>query len=320
MFRLALGVAVLAFLGHGVGHAAEQEVPVAARALLGTWKQEKTNRTNIIRFEPERFVQLLDGRLRFERVRYRPGKREAETIVVRRGDPRAEPLATVEVKDGALSVSSPQGPRAFKRLDRVPAELEPRPLPLGKPVAVAADKARAVKTDLARREKANLKVRFELRELKKPDERAAKIKEMLKIDEDDTRYLVGLIKEVGWIDSRRFGDAAAHSAYLIAMHTHDFSLMLTAVHEIEREVKAGRSDAESWAGLHDRYRDVTGQRERFGHHVFANRKGELVIGPLEDRKKVNQFRKEFGLPTLAEYLARHREANGGKDVQIVDDD
>jgi len=48
-------------------------------------------------------------------------------------------------------------------------------------------------------------------------------------------------------------------------------------------------------------------------------KGRLFVGPLEDRRRVDEFRKEIGLPPLAEYLKRYKEENGGRDVEVVDD-
>ncbi len=297
-----------------------KEPPQVVKSLLGAWKQDKTDKTNLIRFEPERFTQFLDGKLRFQRVSYEPGKGEGELKALRRVNGQREPFAELVLKGDELTLVSPMGTRTFKRLEKVPEELEIKTLPLGKPMRLDAEKVKSIQKELARREEANLKVRFELRELKKPEERAAKTQELLKIDADDSKYVATLIEEVGWVDTRRFGPDAAHSAYLIVMHTHDFALMWTGIEQIEKDVRARDFDAEQWAGLFDRFRIVTGQRERYGHYVFANAKGELAIGPLEDRQRVDQWRKEIGLPTLAAYLARHKEANGGKDVQVVDDD
>jgi hypothetical protein len=51
--------------------------------------------------------------------------------------------------------------------------------------------------------------------------------------------------------------------------------------------------------------------------VSADEKGQLVVGPLEDRARVDEFRKEIGLPALAKYLERRRAENGGKAVRIL---
>jgi hypothetical protein len=42
-----------------------------------------------------------------------------------------------------------------------------------------------------------------------------------------------------------------------------------------------------------------------------------VVGPFEDRAKVDEFRKAIGLSPLAEYLERYKTENGGKDVRVL---
>jgi hypothetical protein len=188
---------------------------------------------------------------------------------------------------------------------------------------VPADKRRDIQKELARREETNIKVRLEYRELLKDPadakKRQAKFEEMEKIDADDTAYLIKLVKDVGWIDEKRFGQKAVNSAYLIVMHTRDFGVMRSVLPEIEKEVKAKRFDPEQYAGLHDRYRGLVAEPERYGMHVNVTEKGRLFVGPLEDRKRVDEFRKAIGLPPLAEYLKRYKEENGGRDVEVVDD-
>ena len=316
---VVLGCLLVTF--HQQGRASKgKELPGSVRALMGAWKQEKTAKTNLIRFEPERFSRFVEGGLSFQRVAYQPGKEKGTVKVLRKVLTAREPFVTLSVRGDVLTVDTPAGPRTFRRLPKVPAELEVGLVPVAKPRPLPEAKVKAIRKELARRERLNIAVRLELRKLTKREERDAKTREMWKIDAGDTEYLLGLLKEVGWIDSKRFGDEAQHSAYLIVMHTLNFALMRTGVEELRKEVRAGTFDAEMWAGLHDRYRLGTARRERFGLHVFPDAKGMLCVGPLEDRAKVDQFRKEIGLPPLKEYLARHKEANRGKDVRVLEDD
>src|SRR5262249_18365460 len=148
--------------------------------------------------------------------------------------------------------------------------------------------------------------------------RANAIKEMLKADADDTRYLIGQVQEIGWIDSNRFGHAAQDSAVIILMHTAHPALRAAALPILKKEVLAGRFDAETYAGLYDRYCFQVGLPDRYGMHVSPDSRGLLVVGPLEDRARVDEFRKEIGLPPLAKYLERRRDENGGKPVRILD--
>jgi hypothetical protein len=229
------------------------------------------------------------------------------------------PLDRFEVKDGVLTLT-PDGKagRKFERLAKEPPELVPQAPVLAERKPVPPERVRAICAELARREQANLRVRMEYREAMKDRQKAqAKYQEMARIDADDTKYLTGLLGEVGWIDEPRFGADAAHSAYLIAMHTKDFGLMGAAVAELEKETRAKRFDPEQFAGLHDRHRSLTGQLERYGVHVSRDEKGELVVGPLEAPKRVDEFRKAIGLTPLAEYLRRYKVDNGGKEVRVL---
>jgi RNA polymerase sigma factor (sigma-70 family) len=290
------------------------------RPLAGAWKQAGTPRTNLLRFEAERLAHYLDGQQTFERVAYVPGPGQNEVKVLRKVQLKREPFLTLRVNGDVLTVATPGGPKTFKRLAGILAELDIKRLPVGRDRYPARQKVEAIRKELARREALSIGFRLELRKLVKPEEREPKIKELLKIDEGDSNYLIDVIKEVGWIDERRFGEQALHSAYLIVMHTHNKSLMWTGTQELRKEVKAGHFDAESWAGLHDRFRLITGQRERFGFHVYTNPQGSLVLGPLEDRRRVDQLRQEVGLPPLAAYLARYKESNKGREVRVVDED
>ncbi len=294
---------------------ATQGGPAESKAIVGTWEQRDVKTPNLVRFESNRLVQFRDGQLRFTRVEYDNGR------IVRLGFAgQKEPAERFEVKEGLLVLTDAKGKQhTFRKLDKDPPELLIPPLPFGERKPLEAEKVKSIRAEMARREEANLKVRTEYRELKgKPKEQAAKVAEMMKIDADDTKYLVKLVKEIGWIDSVRFGDRAENSAYLIVMHTRDHSLMQAALPELKKEVLAKRFDPELFAGLHDRFRTIVALPERYGMHITPDEKGELVVGPLEDPKRVDEFRKEIGLPSLREYLKRYQAENGGKEVRVLE--
>lgn len=314
LFFLVMGAALPALAQPSCGET--PKLPPEVKSLLGAWKQEG-DKVNLVRFEPERLSHYLNGRLRFERVAYHVAE-DGTLRVLRRVEGERKLLATIELKEKTFSLVTEKAKQTFLRLEKGPEELEVRPVPLGKAEPLAAEKINEIRRELGKRERRSIKLREELSDLKDVKARQAKIRQMMKTDADDSAYLKKIFREVGWIDSRRFGTTGLQSAYLICMHTHDFGLMLTGVQEVEREVKKGNFDAESWASLHDRFRVVTAQRERFGYTVWTNAKGELLLGPLEDRQQVDAFRKAYGLPTLAEYLQRYKDE--GKTVRIVDED
>jgi hypothetical protein len=91
--------------------------------------------------------------------------------------------------------------------------------------------------------------------------------------------------------------------------------MLAALAPIEQDVKAKRlKDAQPYALLFDRTRLLLGEKQRYGTQIGADSKGGMVVLPLEDRQKVEEFRKEIGLFPLSKYLAAF-----GKDVKFLEE-
>jgi hypothetical protein len=281
----------------------------------GSWKQSDTEKVNLVRFEPSRMVQFRDGELRFVRVVYQDERMFRLGI----GGSK-EPLGKLRVEKDALFFEDPAGKRhKFQRLAKDPPELTLVSVSLADPKSVDPKKVKDVQRELARREKVGVKLRLEFRAaLKDNAKRADKIKEMSNADADDTRFLIDLIMEFGWIDCGRFGYAAHESAFLILMHTANPALKEAVLPILKKEVLARRFDAEPYAGLYDRYCNQVALPDRYGMHVATDAKGRLVVGPLEDRARVDDFRKEIGLEPLAKYLKRYEEENGGKAVRILD--
>ena len=60
------------------------------------------------------------------------------------------------------------------------------------------------------------------------------------------------MKEHGWIDAGRFGSAASKAACVIVQHSGDVSMMMAALPEIEKDVKARQLDGQAFALLNDR--------------------------------------------------------------------
>jgi len=281
----------------------------------GSWKQSDTEKVNLVRFEPSRMIQVRDGELRFVRVVYQDER------IFRLGiGGSKEPLGKLRVEKDALFFEDSAGKKhRFERLVKDPPELKLVSVKMAEAKSVDRKKVQDVQRELASREKVGVKLRQEFRAASKGNaKRAGNIKEMVNADADDTRFLIDLIKEIGWIDSGRFGYAAQESAFLILMHTANPSLKEAALPTLKKEVLAGRFDAESYAGLYDRYCFQVCLPDRYGMHVSPDATGQLVVGPLEDRARVDEFRKEIGLGPLAKYLERYKEENGGKAVRILD--
>jgi hypothetical protein len=188
------------------------------------------------------------------------------------------------------------------------AKPAPRPMALGKPGPVAKPRLDAIKAELAKRLEADQGVR------------TGKIKDraMPAVDAGNTAWLRGVIAEVGWIDCARFGGEAANAAFLIVQHSGDVPLMMAALPEIERDVKAKLVDAQPYTLLYDRLELRLGRKQRYGTQIGMEG-GKLVVLPLQDRARVEEFRKEVGLFPLAAYLEMIRKQYGDQPVVFADD-
>jgi hypothetical protein len=183
------------------------------KTLEGAWKQSDTDKNNLVRIEPLRMVQFRSGELRFVRVAYQNDR----IFLVGIGGSR-EPLGKFLIEKEILIFEDAAGKKhKFHRLAKDPPESKLVSVPLAEAKPVDRKKVQEVQQELARREKVGAKLREEFRAASKDNaNRAAKIKEMANAVADDTRFLIGLVKEIGWIDSGRFGYAAQDSAVLFS--------------------------------------------------------------------------------------------------------
>jgi hypothetical protein len=203
-----------------------------------------------------------------------------------------------------------------RRMKETPEELLLRPMKLGRPAELKEEQVKEIQRQLAKRLDADQELRRNMRAgpggVTKDD-----IAKMVKIDRDNTAYLKKLLGEVGWIDGGRFGKAAAGGAFLIVQHSGDLPMMLAAVPEIEKDVKAGKGDGQAFALLYDRTQLMLGGRQRYGSQV-GSANGKFVVFPLEDRKKVDEHRKSLGMQPLEDYLKLF--GADIKDVLFLDDE
>jgi hypothetical protein len=170
---------------------------------------------------------------------------------------------------------------------------------------VRSEELAEVKAELAKRMTEDQAVRTD----------AKKKQRMAKVDMDNTAYLKRLIDTFGWIDASRFGVEAAQAAFCIVQHGGDLPLMLAALPEIERDVKGKVLPGEEFAMLYDRTQVMQGKKQKYGTQITGQSKtgsmpDTLVVSSLENREKVDEYRKELGMPSLATYLDMLKKAYG----------
>ncbi|GIW79753.1 MAG: hypothetical protein KatS3mg105_1560 [Gemmatales bacterium] len=282
-----------------------ERVPAHAKVLIGCWQNEEDN-DRVIRFSAKKcyFARLGGARLRIAKATYEPGKIVSEAW-------GKKTVYKYEFMGDRLILIPPQGkPEKYRKLARTPAELEVRPLKLGSAGDLPKKEIDSIKGELARRARLDQKVR------------SGKVQrnELAKVDADNTKFLVQLVQRIGWIDATRFGAAASNHAFLIVQHSGHLPLMLAALPQIEKDVKAKLLDPQPYALLFDRVQLSLGEKQRFGTQIGRNDKGQFVVLPLQDRQRVEQFRKEIGLFPLSVYLKILETQTGGKPIAFADDE
>jgi len=292
MLALSPMLAALAFLA----------LPQAVdkKDLLGCWQRTDEKPEEMMRFEEKRFVNVGKDYSQIMPLVYEKGR----VVLMQAGEKMELDLT---LKDGILTVKGKNHTETYKKLPNVPAELDFSPLKLGTPKSLPEAKVKGIQDELARRIVEDQAVRTH------PDRRG----DMASVDADNTKYLRALVVDLGWIDAKRFGRPSATNAFLIVQHSGDLRLMQGALPEIEKDMKAGIGDPQDYALLYDRLKLNLGERQRYGSQIGQNSKGESVVLPLEDKSRVEEFRKAIGLFPLAQYLAIWQQQTG-KDVKFSD--
>jgi len=297
----------------------KQDKDKKLQELIGCWQDTEDNAT-LVRFEAERCTTLMDGKLSIGKiVKYKadPSKSESSGPIYKLilrvyGD-----LGEYAVKQDAqlLIFTYAQGApeekiRKLSKLDKIPPEIITEPLKLGKSGPIPPEKVQQIIEELDKRIVEDQAVRKD----------AGRKGDMGQVDSDNTAYLKDLIGSIGWIDVKRFGVRTATNAFLIVQHSGDLPLMMAALPEIEKDLKAKIGDPQDYALLFDRLQLRLGEKQRYGSQIGNGKNGQPSVFPLEDKSKVEQFRKEIGLFPLAQYLDIYKQQTGAKEIKYMEDE
>jgi hypothetical protein len=198
----------------------------------------------------------------------------------------------------------------YRRLDSVPADCGFKEVPIGQPQEMPGERKDAISREIHER-----MIRDE------EAGRAGTLGPGSEIIIQNREYLKALIQELGWIDLRRFGHEGSGNAIILAQHSGELPLIMAILPFVERDYKGTGEDSVMYAILYDRLQLNLGRKQRYGTQVKADSEGHPMVLPLEDASKVEQFRKEIGLPPLAEYLKLASEGLfSGKSIRMPRDD
>lgn len=180
-----------------------------------------------------------------------------------------------------------------------------------------------LQTELLARRKADQGLRMKLIEVMrknggKPEGEAGEqfqklVAEVHETDAKNTEWLKGTVKKHGWPGDALVGKDGAEAAFILAQHSgQDVDFQKKCLELLNTAVKAKDANPIHLAHLTDRVRVAAGEKQVYGTEV-VEKDGTLEAAPIEDEAKVDERRKEVGLPPLAESLKQTRKSRGYPD-------
>lgn len=110
--------------------------------------------------------------------------------------------------------------------------------------------------------------------------------------------LEALVAEKGWPRAGQVGQEAAMGAYLVVMHSSD-GAQKKYLPFVKGACEAGELPWVRYANMYDRSRFNENLPQRYGTHTrYDEQTKSEELYPLEDESRVDEWRKEVGLPPL----------------------
>lgn len=118
----------------------------------------------------------------------------------------------------------------------------------------------------------------------------------------NTERLKELLLQHGWPTRSMVGKEASKAAWLLAQHSdHDVDFQGHALELLEEQAKVGEVGRSDVAYLIDRVRVNSKQEQLFGTQFFEDADHLISPRPIYEPDKLDERRKEHGLPPFAEY-------------------
>jgi hypothetical protein len=130
------------------------------------------------------------------------------------------------------------------------------------------------------------------------DKLSARLK---KIDDDNTKWLKGVIDKRGWPGITLVGKDGAYAAWLLVQHADAEPKFQRRCLDLMAKLPRDEVSQSDLAYLTDRVLLAEGKKQRYGTQCTMV-KGKWRPRPLEDEANVDKRRADVGLMPLAEYL------------------
>ena len=127
-------------------------------------------------------------------------------------------------------------------------------------------------------------------------------KAMNEIDHVNTERMKWIVLKFGWPTPAMVGVESCSNAWLLVQHADaDHRFQKQCLKLIEPLARNHVIEGRFYAYLYDRVAQGENRLQRFGTQGKNDAAGQLIISPVEDPKKVDVYRKEFGLTPIEDY-------------------
>lgn len=138
---------------------------------------------------------------------------------------------------------------------------------------------------------------------------AAASAQMQAIDSANTKRLQEILTTISWSDLAAISPRAANDARLIVSHSPDSAFQARMLEVFEPLVRTGVVRGEDYALLYDDVAMNAGRKQRYGSN-FDCIDGVRAPQPLENPSRVDEWRRELGMETLADYAKQMEQIYG----------
>lgn len=148
-----------------------------------------------------------------------------------------------------------------------------------------------------------------------PEEAQPDLEQLQRLDQANTAWLKGIVRERGWPGRSLAGDDGATAAWLLVQHAdHDPAFQRECLDLMTKAVERGDASAAYWAYLTDRVLRAERRPQRYGTQFTIGPQG-LQPQSLEDPEGVDERRASVGLGPLDDYRRQMAEQYGGPAAQ-----
>jgi hypothetical protein len=130
------------------------------------------------------------------------------------------------------------------------------------------------------------------------------------IDEENTKWLQGVVQKHGWPTTSLAGEDGASAAWLLVQHADADPKFQRKCLDLMARLPKEEVSLSNLAYLTDRVLLAEGKKQRYGTQ-FTSVDGKWQPRPLEDEANVDERRSQAGLPPLAEYAKLIEQEYGG---------